>query len=300
MSTAWNFQTNTPIYDGSIWNGTSMAAPHVAGVAALLLAQNPSLTPGQLRARLTGFAFDLGAPGPDNIFGFGLVNARNSLTQSFSPPRNLYARLYNAATGAIVQTVPVALNGAYSFTGLFDGGYYVLAGLDQSGDQQIGVPDPGLIARIWGAFGGSSTPSIVTVAGAGTYPASFSVALPIEVESNNTIATPDVLLVGGYVNGVIADPSTDVDVFRVFIPQTGQYTFETSGYVGACGFALEENTALGLYDVNGTLITSNDNINAGSFNFCSRITSTLAPGTYYIGVFGGRGGQYTLQARSGN
>jgi uncharacterized protein (DUF2141 family) len=300
MSTAWNFQTNTPIYDASIWNGTSMAAPHVSGIAALILAQTPSLTVDQLRARLTNFAFDVGPAGTDNLYGHGLVNARNSLTQSFAPPRNLYARLYNAATGTLVQTVPVAGNGTYAFTGLADGTYNVFAGEDDNGDQTIGVPDAGLIARRWGAFGGSSTPTGVTVAGAGTYPASFSIALPIEVESNNTTATLDVLEVGGYVVGVITDPSTDVDVYRVFIPQAGQYTFETSAYVGACGFALDEDTVLGLYDVNGTLITSNDDIDGGNLNFCSRITSSLSPGTYYIGVFGNRGGNYTLQARSGS
>lgn len=300
MSTAWNFQTNTAIYDGSVWNGTSMAAPHVAGIAALLLAQNLSLTGDQLRARLRNFAFDLGVAGPDNLYGAGIVNARNSLTQSFSPTRNSYARLYNATTGALVQTAPVAGNGSYAFSGLADGSYQVFAGEDENGDQTIGVPDPGQIARRWGAFGGTSTPTTVTVAGAGTYPAPFSIALPIEVEPNNTTANADPLPVGGYVVGVISDPSTDLDAFRVLIPQTGQYTFETSGYIGACGFALDEDTVLGLYDVNGTLITSNDDINFAGLNLCSRITATLSAGTYYIAVTGYRGGNYVLQGRSGS
>ena len=59
----------------SFYQGTSMAAPHVAGVAALLLALDLNLTPAQLTSILTSTATDLGAAGQDNIFGHGLVNA---------------------------------------------------------------------------------------------------------------------------------------------------------------------------------------------------------------------------------
>jgi len=55
--------------------GTSAATPHAAGVAALLLSQNPILTPSQLADQLQGTAFDLGSPGPDNPFGFGRLDA---------------------------------------------------------------------------------------------------------------------------------------------------------------------------------------------------------------------------------
>jgi serine protease len=58
--------------------GTSMAAPHVAGVAALLYSQGIE-DPGAIEAALKRFATDLGAAGRDNDFGFGLVNARDSL-----------------------------------------------------------------------------------------------------------------------------------------------------------------------------------------------------------------------------
>lgn len=69
---------------------------------------------------------------------------------------------------------------------------------------------------------------------------------------------------------------------------------------GACGVALEEDTALGMYDETGGLITSNDNIDASPFNYCSRITTTLEPGTYYLGVFGSLGGRYAVSAREGS
>ncbi|WP_145975611.1 S8 family peptidase [Deinococcus gobiensis] len=55
-------------------NGTSMAAPQVSGIAALLLAQG---TPAhQVKALLEGQATDLGVSGMDLTTGWGLVNAR--------------------------------------------------------------------------------------------------------------------------------------------------------------------------------------------------------------------------------
>ena len=56
-------------------DGTSMAAPHVTGVAALLLQAEPSLSPDQLEAILIGTAEPLGAMIPNQATGWGLVNA---------------------------------------------------------------------------------------------------------------------------------------------------------------------------------------------------------------------------------
>jgi len=61
--------------------GTSLAAPHVAGVVVLLLSVRPSLTPAQIEAALTQTATDLGQAGRDNVFGYGLVNAVAAVKQ---------------------------------------------------------------------------------------------------------------------------------------------------------------------------------------------------------------------------
>lgn len=54
-------------------SGTSFAAPFVTAAAALLLQGNPALTPAEVADRLKRGARDLGAPGPDPVFGHGLV-----------------------------------------------------------------------------------------------------------------------------------------------------------------------------------------------------------------------------------
>jgi len=56
-------------------SGTSMATPHVSGVAALAWEANPLLTNAEVRALLQSTADDLGAVGKDNLFGYGLVDA---------------------------------------------------------------------------------------------------------------------------------------------------------------------------------------------------------------------------------
>ena len=64
-------------------SGTSMACPHVSGVAALVIASGVT-SPGSVRQRLDGTATDLGAAGRDARYGFGLVNALKACNQTNS------------------------------------------------------------------------------------------------------------------------------------------------------------------------------------------------------------------------
>ena len=63
----------------ALFTGTSMAAPHVSGLAALLATVNPSLTAAGIRAAIIASAVDLGAPGLDPVFGFGRIDVASAV-----------------------------------------------------------------------------------------------------------------------------------------------------------------------------------------------------------------------------
>ncbi len=87
-------------------SGTSMAAPHVSGVAALILSQHPEYSPEQVRQALRVSADDVNAAGFDVYTGYGRVNASNALAL----PPVLEARIQSPSFEQAV-TAPVAIQG---------------------------------------------------------------------------------------------------------------------------------------------------------------------------------------------
>jgi serine protease len=66
-------------YDKQAYQGTSMASPHVAGLAALIMSQTPGLSPAMVERIIRSTARDIGDPGRDNSFGNGLIQPRTAL-----------------------------------------------------------------------------------------------------------------------------------------------------------------------------------------------------------------------------
>jgi len=103
--------------------GTSAAAPHGAGVAALLLQAAPCLRAGatgplpevdartNLRNLILNTAVDLGTPGPDNVFGYGRMDALAAATGTV-PTAN--AGPSQTANGTSANGASVTLNGSAS------------------------------------------------------------------------------------------------------------------------------------------------------------------------------------------
>lgn len=72
-----------PLTASYSWSaGTSMAAPHAAGVAALIVGKNGGrISPAALERELRQSADDLGKPGNDSEYGGGRVNAARAVAR---------------------------------------------------------------------------------------------------------------------------------------------------------------------------------------------------------------------------
>jgi|GEM_PF-2414918 len=84
-------------------SGTSMATPHVVGVAALIMSRYPNITSGSVRHWLRYTADDLGLSGFDMDYGYGRINAK-SATEIDQPISDLVALSLNASSSVQANT----------------------------------------------------------------------------------------------------------------------------------------------------------------------------------------------------
>lgn len=162
----------------SYYSGTSMAAPHVSGILALMLAVNPRLTPDDVDLLFAGshpetplpLVRDLGIPGWDRNFGYGLIDAPSALraagaviggaatapplpSPTPAPPR-IYLAGEGGVSGEAGELFVVALDPAtlqpvgqastdpsrdyaFRFEDLPAGEYLLAVGTDRNGDGRI-------------------------------------------------------------------------------------------------------------------------------------------------------------------
>ena len=75
-ASATSTTTNTSY---QVWTGTSLAAPEVSGAAAVVMQAFPSLSVNAVRQIILGTADDLGAAGPDAVYGYGALNVGRAI-----------------------------------------------------------------------------------------------------------------------------------------------------------------------------------------------------------------------------
>jgi hypothetical protein len=79
----------------SVMSGTSMATPHTAGLAALMLSVQPTLTNAQVRTYMETYALDLGTAGKDNDYGSGRIRAFETVSALI--PNGITLKSFTAA-----------------------------------------------------------------------------------------------------------------------------------------------------------------------------------------------------------
>ena len=213
--------------DPTVWHyylldGTSMSAPHVSGVAALILSQEPTLTPSQVRNVLESTAEDKGDPGRDDIYGWGLIDAKAAL-QSITGSARLVLSVtpfQNAYSGGQLLTLTIMvfnelnppLNSTLTLTVTSPDGYYTydFQPIEIEADEiktysfNWTVPDTAGTYRVEVGL----VPEQITA---------YDVVW-LEVKSSST----------GFLRGTITDFDTDIPIMAIEILVDGSYVVNTN------------------------------------------------------------------------
>ena len=224
-------------FQGRTWGyyffqGTSMAAPHVAGVAALVISQNVNLTPAEVREALESTAKDKGAAGWDPEYGWGIVDAYAALQWSSgpvdSPPTVKITSPENDATvsGIINVTADAADDNGVTQVEFF---------VD---DVSIGVDDTYPYGVSWNSASVGDGSHIVSATSTDTAGKTGNDAINVTVD--NIDSPPIVAIVypasGSNVSGVIdviASATDDKDVTQVeFFVDGGSIGVDTNRFDG--------------------------------------------------------------------
>jgi serine protease len=290
LSTLGDDSSGSVLFVYNRYQGTSMAAPHAAGVAALMKALNSGLTPAQFDALLSSgqLTQDLGAPGRDDQFGYGLVNAYAAVVAAQTTPTPVPARLVVTPSGLNFGT-----QGTNATLSLVNGGGGSLSVTSVSDDAN------------WLTVGAASDPATglgtrtVTVNRAGlvvgTYTASITIA-----STANTVTVPVIMQVSannvganvGFLYVLLLDPVTFATLYQTQLDSSnGVYQFSIP------------NVVAGSYIVLAGSDNNNDSFICDAAEACGGYPtlasySPLAVSGNVTGVNFGAGFNAVLQAQS--
>ncbi len=252
-------------------SGTSLAAPHVAGALALLLAAHPNLTAAQQEHALELGAYDLGVGGPDSTFGFGRLDFAGA---------NVIASMPDFAVGvAPAAVVTTAGGGADSTVSVWS-----VSGF--SGDVALsvsGVPAAAAATLTPAVVAGGAGTSQLTVSTssslpAGTYP------LTVTGASGALSHSVDVALV------VTAPPDFGFGVTPSSVTTTAggsaSYTVSASPLNGFTGDVVLSLAGLTTAQASWSFAPATIVAGSGSSQLAITTAATLAAGSYPLTITG--------------
>ena len=240
-----NTGTTTPVADAYVaYQGTSMAAPHVAGVASLVWAANPSLTPAQVTSILQNNTtpFKAGSTCTTAICGTGILNAGAAVGAALGTLSSVSGTVKDSngvgIQGAVVRVpgrpeTTTNASGAYSVTGIVPNTYSVQAeGVCRAPvSQSVAISGATTLNFTLGAFGSCSvdaaawdtttTPLALT-----GDDASLAVALPFTYQHAGVGYTTANVSTNGVVNFLAADTTyNNIAIPNAAAPNAAIYGF---------------------------------------------------------------------------
>lgn len=259
-------KTDEGRYTCAFYDGTSMAAPHVAGVVALMKSVNPGLTPLDLDRLLAGthagtslsIVDDLGIPGRDTYYGYGLINARNAVRaaaeiagSSVADSPLLRVVPQDVSLGSTLSTAEVLVNNV-------GGGTLVVTSATSSqswmsitpasggeGSYQISVTRAGLSDGVYSA-------SAVFASNGGSASVTVRMTVGLVGGRSGNVGTLYVLLVEPDTLKSVIQAETDASQDYAFafhdVPQ-GQYRLYAGSDIDNDGYIDDEGEAFGGYPV---------------------------------------------------
>jgi hypothetical protein len=198
-------------------DGTSMAAPHVAGLVALMHQANPTISVEQVENILTETATALGDGHPNNDYGWGLVNAYAAVTHAGNFGR-LGGRVTDQSTFAPIANATVRA--------IAHGGITTTAATDTFGQYDIGLSAARYDVTTW-AFG---------------YSARIDNGIEITVGVTTTLNVSLAALPTGVLQGVIRETGTVTPLHAtIHVPDSPATTTSDAGS-GAYSLTLPQGT----------------------------------------------------------
>jgi serine protease len=315
-----NSGTTTPASASYAWyQGTSMATPHVAGLAALMLSKSSSLTPATIESTLkaNARAFPVSCSG----CGTGIINALatlNAIGGGTTPTTYSISGTITTSTGTALSGVTVSRgaastttnsSGVYTFTGLANGSYTITPSLSgytfSPTSRSVSVSGANVTGQNFtgtASGGGGSSALSNGVGRAGS--------------TNSTSANSDfdeytVAIPSGASNLVIATSgaSGDVDLYVRFGAAPSTSTYDCRPYTGSgnesCSFATPSTgtyyvrvygyqTGTVNYTVTATWSTGGggggsvvERLSNGNFDSITSSTNTAPDGTWRRTAFSG-------------